>query len=486
MKKTNILRHGLVLLLALTLLIQLGTVPASADTPVAGADGTVEIWRWERVDSQDDLPRRDSAGYRHPVLLLYEWNNGKYMVDGSRRTSNSPFQFIRTDLSEGVAYGEKSFRTLSNIANLELYYRGEDSDNGNARQYSFIISTSNGTLDSLAYSGQHKGFLSGSGTTNTVISVLTPGMVSSANIALGHVGLLYNVAYDRDVRIYADDDSGNINCEHSWLWSSMTQFVMYVGYKEQLSAIRSDVTIGSGQVANYNGYVYIEPNVTVTIEEGGVLSVSGVLYNNGTIVNAGGDIVVQKDATIEQFCLGDGAGGTITCKGGNLVILSGGCVTTGVGTASASLTLSSGATCTNFGTLAVGASAQVDSGATLDNRSSGTMLFAYRPKTAYSGTLNTLSTAVKSSASTYVNVTDNGTGSLQNAEMLVVGEDVMLKNEGIVRVGFWVMQEASGTDSVTAGGSGRLYIPSWAVQCIEQWTWTNTFPSAWRDMLTVS
>ncbi len=486
MKKTHIVRHGLVLLLALTLLIQLGTVPVSADTPVAGADGTVEIWRWERVDSQDDLPRRDSAGYRHPVLLLYEWNNGKYMVDGSRRTSSSPFQFIRTDLPEGVAYGEKSFRTLNNIANMELYYRSEDSENGNARQYSFVIGSADGALQSIAYSEQHKGFLTATGKTNTVISVLTPGVVSSADIASGHVGLLYNVAYDRDVRIYADDDSGNINCQHSWLWSSMTQFVMYVGYKEQLSAIRSDVTIGSGQVANYNGYVYIEPNVTVTIEEGGVLSVSGVLYNNGTIVNNGGDIVVQKDATIEQFCLGGSKGGAILCNGGDLVILSGGCVTTGTGTGSASLTLSSGATCTNFGTLAVGASAQVDSGATLDNRSSGTMLFAYKPKAAYSGTLNTLSSTVKSSASTYENVTDNGTGSLQNAEMLVVGKDVLLRNEGTVRVGFWIMQEESGTDSVTASGSGRIYIPSWAVQCIEQWTWTNTFPSAWRDMLTVA
>ncbi len=483
MKKTHIVRHGLVLLLALTLLIQLGTVPASADTPVAGADGTVEIWRWERVDSQDDLPRRDSAGYRHPVLLLYEWNNGTYMVDGSRRTSSSPFQFIRTDLPEGVAYGEKSFRTLDNIANLELYYRGEDSDNGNARQYSFIIGTSDGALDSLAYSDSHNGFVPGSGTSKTVIDVLTPGVVSSAGVTSGHVGLFYNVSGGKDARIYTDSDSGNVNCQHSWFWSSMTQFVMYVGYKEQLSAIRSDVTIGSGQVANYNGYIYIEPNVTVTVEKGGVLSVSGVLYNNGTIVNNGGDIVVQKDATIEQFCLGGSKGGAIFCNGGDLVILSGGCVTTSTSAVSAAaFSMSDGATCTNFGTLAVGGSSEILSGATLDNRSGGTMLFAYRPKTAYSGTLNTLSAALKSSVSSYVN--DCGTDKWQSTEMTRVGENVLLQNEGSVYIGLWTMQQSSASGTVTGGGSGKICVPSWAMQIVEEWDWWLWFPSTWKYMLT--
>ncbi len=483
-------KRTLLCLIALALCAQLTFVsPASADAPVAGADGTIDIWRWERVDSQDDLPRRDSAGYRHPVLLLYEWNGGQYMVDGSRRTSDSPFQFIRTDIPEGVAYGEKSFRTLDNIANLELYYRSDDSENGNARQYSFILGSSNGTLDTLAYSTAHKGFLPGSGTTRSVITVLTPGVVSSANIASGRVGLFYNVANDWDARIYADSDSGNINCNRSWYWSSMTQFVMYVGYKEQLSAVRSDYTVSSGQVANYNGYVYIEPGVTVTVEKGGVLSISGVLYNNGAIVNNGGDIVVQKNATIEQFCLGDSKGGSLTCDGGDLVILSGGCVAVGSSSkVSNAFSLSNGSTCTNFGTLVLSSSAAVDSGATLDNRSSGTMLFFYKPKDSYSGTLNTLSTALKSSVNSYVNVvnSDGGSGTLSTMQMLVVGDNVLLQNDGRVYLGFWAMQQASGEGTVTAGGSGNIYVPSWAVSCVNNYGMANHFPAAWQNMLVAS
>ena len=490
------MRTGLILLLALTLCAQFGAAPASATdgTPAVSTDGTIDIWRWERVDSQDDLPFRDGSGYRHAVLLMYEWNGGQYMLDADRRTSGSEFQLVRTSLPESVAFNEKSFRTADNISHMELMYKGTDSDNGNAKQYKFIIKReSNGVMYSLHYSTGDDGFVEESGNA-AAIDVLTPNTIDDVSVASGQVALFYNVSRDRDALIRIDDDSGNVYATRSWTWN-MARFVMYVGYKETLSAIRNDCTISAGQVANYNGYVYIEPGVTVTVEEGGVLSVSGVLYNNGTIINNGGDIVVHKGSSIEQFCLGDSSGGVLCCDGGNLVILSGGVVTSGKSESYTSyntgcgsgFVLRNGATCTNFGTLVVGSSAYVVSGATIDNRSSGTMFFCYKPKKRYSGSLNTLSQSAAAAADKYESLVsyNSSSGSFSNAslDMLFVGDDVLLQNEGTIYLGLWAKRVQNSTGTIDGAGSGKIYVQSWASSVAAQYKWDTGFPSAWSYMV---
>lgn len=490
-------RRGVILLLALALCTQLGGIPAAAADGVAAANGTVEVWRWVRVDSQDDLPRRDSAGYRHPVLLLYEWNNGHYMVDANRRTSGSPFKLLRTDLPDGVAYGEKTFRTAENISHMTLLYQSEDDDNGNARQYKLITEKKDdsGFLYSLHCTDTFlkDGFeeKSGNGDSN-IISVLTPNTLSSVSIASGQVALFSNIS-GADSKIRIDDDSGNVYSTRSALWN-MARFVMYVGYKETLSAIQSDCTIGSGQVANYNGYVYIKPGVTITVEKGGVLSVSGVLYNNGTIVNNGGDIVVQKNASIEQFCIDDNPGGVICCDGGDLVILSGGRVTvgqsesysnykTGLGNG---FVLRNGATCTNFGILAVGCNAYVVSGATLDNRASGSMFFEYEPRNAYVGNLYGLTASAAASIDKYESLTDYNSPALATLAMLYVGDDVLMQNEGTVYLSLWAKNVRTSTGNAEYGGSGKILVPSGALSLVKKNNWDSTFPSSWRSMMVES
>ncbi len=478
-------RCGVVLLLALALCMQLGGIPAVAAGGAGTANGTIDVWRWVRVDSQDDLPLRDGTGYRHPVLLLYEWNGGKYMVDGDKRTSGTPFQFARTDLPEGVAYGEKTFRTTENISHLELLYKGMDSSNGNAKQYNLVMDkkTDNGVLTSISYSG---GGFAETQSNATSIDVLTPNTISSVSVAGGQVALFYNVSSDRDSLVRIDDDSGNVYTSRSWTWN-MARFVMYVGYKETLSAIRSDCTIDSGQVANYDGFVYIEPGVTVTVERGGVLSISGVLYNNGTIKNKGGDVVVQKNACIEQLCIGDGVGGVICCDGGDLVILSGGRVSVGKTESYSSykteygngFVLRNGATCTNFGTLVVSCSAYVVSGATLDNRASGSMFFEYKPKSTYSGSLYSLSMASVASVDTYESLASYQNDTPKSTEMLYVGHDVLLQNEGSVYLGLW----AKSIGGNEADGSGKIYVTSKALNYVTSFSLSNSLPGKWYDML---
>lgn len=495
------IRKCLALLLLSILFVQLSISPAAADdTPAIGADGSIEVWRWERVDSQDDLPTANGVWtengkevrYRHPVLLMYQWNGKQYFVDGNNCTSGSEFQFLPTALPDGVSFGAKTFRTLENISHMTIRHRGLDSDNGDAKMYNFRLERDT-DADTTLYLDVEEDyyFRQASGTDYQKISVLTPN-TTSTSVDSGRVKLFSNISNEQDAYICIGSKNGNVYPERSLFSLKMKQFVMYIGYKEQVSAIQSDCTIGSGQVANYNGRLYIAPGVTVTIEKGGVLCVSGVLYNNGTIVNNGGDIVVQKNATIEQLNLNGGAGGVICCDGGDLVILSGGCVTTGRAAEYSSyenggygngFVLRNGATCTNFGTLAVGSSAFVLSGATLDNRASGTMLFGYMPKAQYRGSLNALGASESASVDKYETTTayNSEYGSVDSADLLYVGKDVLLCNEGSVYLGSWAV-ELTNASNVTAKGSGKIYTLSWAATAAEKNAWIP-FPSAWKGML---
>ena len=492
-------RKCLALLLMTVLCIQPGIAPAAAvDAPAIGADGTIEVWRWERVDSQNDLPTAKGVWtengterrYRHAVLLMYELNGKQYMVDGNNCTDGTEFQFRPTAVPDGISYGEKTFRTVENISHMTILHKGLDVDNGNAKMYKFRLERD---TDETLYLDVEEDyyFRQANATEYQYISVLTPN-TTSTSVDSGRVKLLSNISKEKDAYICIDSGNGNVYPERSLFSWKMDQFVMYIGYKEQVSAIQSDCTIGSGQVANYNGRLYIAPGVTVTVEKGGVLCVSGVLYNNGTIANNGGDIVVQKNATIEQLNLNGGAGGVICCDGGDLVILSGGCLTTGRAAEYSSyensgygngFVLRNGATCANFGTLVVGSSAFVVSGATLDNRASGIMLFGYMPKTQYRGSLNALGASAAASMDKYETTTvyNSRYGSVDSADLLYVGKDVLLYNEGAVYLGAWAV-ELSGAANVTAKGSGKICTQSWAAAAAEQNIWVP-FPSAWKGML---
>ena len=62
----------------------------------------------------------------------------------------------------------------------------------------------------------------------------------------------------------------------------------------------SDVTYETGIIHNIEGEVLIEEGATLTVEPGAVLSISGHLYNNGTIRNYG-TIIVQDGGSISTL-----------------------------------------------------------------------------------------------------------------------------------------------------------------------------------------
>ncbi len=485
-------KRGVVTLLLLTMLVQLGSVCAgAADTSKnSAANGTVDVWVWKRVDSQSDLPAK---GVATPVLLTYKADGKEYYVDGKKRNSSSTdeFKFIGQAMPDGAVVGDKTFRTTEDISNMTLECTGgTDAENGNAKFFKIRLADSK----SDEYLALQSGYFYTSSNSladghRQQLSALTKNEAGNkAGVSEGRVKLNCNIAGALDPAFTFEGST--VFSDTYWFgrWA-MEEFAMYIATKETLSAITSDITIASGQVVNFNNYVYIKPGVTITIEKGGVLSVSGTLFNNGAILNNGGDIVVQKNAVIDQLNIADKAGGVIACDGGDLVIFSGGFVSVGKAEKFVSVetdygngfVLRNGSTCVNFGTLVVGAGGYIISGSTLDNRVSANMFFDYKVKAQYRGRCDTLTAEQRASVSTYDDcvsyksgvITFDGSVSDKNgvitSSYICFGDKVLVHNEGIIHVGFYGRQISRTTSEFS--GSGRIYQPQWAAEYVEKRGW---------------
>lgn len=472
-------KRGVVTLLLLTMLVQLGSVCAgAADTSKnSAANGTVDVWVWKRVDSQNDLPAK---GVATPVLLTYKADGKEYYVDGKKRSSDSTdeFKFIGQAMPDGAVVGDKTFRTTEDISNMTLICTGgTDKDNGNAKLFKIRLADSKSdeylALETGYFYTSSNSYADGH---RQQLAALTKNEADNkASVSEGRVKLNCNISGAKDPAFTFEGST--VLADTYWFgrWA-MEEFAMYVATKETLSAITSDITIASGQVTSFNNYVYIKPGVTVTIEKGGVLSVSGTLFNNGAILNNGGDIVVQKNAVIEQLNIADNMGGVIACDGGDLVIFSGGFVSVGKTEKFISadtdygygFVLRNGSTCVNFGTLVVGSSGYIISGSTLDNRASANMFFDYKVKSQYRGRCDTLTAAQRASVDTYddcAGSSDSVKNSKASLTRLCIGDKVLVHNEGIIHLGFYAKQVDKGTAEFS--GSGRIYHPEWAAEYVD-------------------
>ena len=72
-------------------------------------------------------------------------------------------------------------------------------------------------------------------------------------------------------------------------------FDLYYATTMPMSFLKGDFTVRNGQTVNLDGPLSINKNVTVTVEDGGVLCVSGWVVNNGKInVKPGGTLMIMK------------------------------------------------------------------------------------------------------------------------------------------------------------------------------------------------
>lgn len=190
------------------------------------------------------------------------------------------------------------------------------------------------------------------------------------------------------------DVNGKSNKIELDFWKSRdTYWRMYIGTARTYNVINTDYTVQKGQMLNLDGDIRIGDGKTITVEEGAVLSINGNIFNNGHIYNKGGTILVQSNGCIQSYLPKDKNDyGGIGLDGGDLVIRAGGRVLTGVTKYDDrwgnGLKLQNGASIINQGTLITSGNVNVNSGSTLENRKSGTILLGYRMYDWNEGTLH--------------------------------------------------------------------------------------------------
>ena len=190
------------------------------------------------------------------------------------------------------------------------------------------------------------------------------------------VGLFVNVEGSKDSALCSGDYG---EAKYKWGWSdgSLEKFILYKRTALRMSALDGDLTVQSGAPMQSQNNLYVRAGKTITVEDGAVFTVRGVLYLDGTInVKKGGTLILQNGACIQPLgrtngVTGESPGDSITLDGGNLILLSGSRVLTGV--FGKGLQTSNGASVLNCGTLIQAASARWN-GLSLENRQNGVLM----------------------------------------------------------------------------------------------------------------
>ena len=198
------------------------------------------------------------------------------------------------------------------------------------------------------------------------------------NTALGSSLATYgnrNMVYRYSKTHYPPDLQYNFN------WSSgysddVNRYFFDVYYAEPnlMYYLNSDIVVENGQVQNLDGPLVIEEGTVITVKDGGVLSLTDWIVNNGQIlIEPGGTMIVQSvqtenwtrnSAVVPSVKDKGTAAGRVSCDG--VVIVMPGCTLAGGGIYG--LEFGEGAQCVNYGNL-ISENWNVYTDHTIENRS---------------------------------------------------------------------------------------------------------------------
>ena len=108
--------------------------------------------------------------------------------------------------------------------------------------------------------------------------------------------------------------------------NSKAQFRIFYATPVIMDVLNVSITVENGQVCNLDGPILINSNCTITVKEGGTLTISakseangvdlGWVMNNGKIkVEKGGTLYIQKGACLNKYNNKSSVGGGIICEG---------------------------------------------------------------------------------------------------------------------------------------------------------------------------
>ena len=105
-----------------------------------------------------------------------------------------------------------------------------------------------------------------------------------------------------------------------------TPFVVFWGDVITIDTVADGQIIEDDEIVNITGnsYLTLSKGSTLTIRDGGILSIGSGLYNDGTIkVEKGGTLIIREDAFLMPWQTNTGNGNVI-CDGGDVIVYSGG------------------------------------------------------------------------------------------------------------------------------------------------------------------
>lgn len=340
-KRDAAARRVLSLAFALVMLLQTGAVTRTANAVDADpVTGTIPFFRWDKCDNFSDYYRKQS-GWQY-VLLTWSDNGLKYYFrtakgNSSKRASYKNVGPYTNDATYELKNALVSTQPTLNAAlsgNCQTFFTTEID-----ASFAYYFSGSSNYKDmDLAFGGtiadgQNQGCI------YLEYSTWTRGLVTPASddgnglwfcTAAGN-GIRFSSYVkmkDKEHPSYSADYGTNLKHSGSQISSSTstgsdTVFDKpYVGTVcTNVSAIQNDFTVDNGMVtALNNAGTYLAKGKTVTVKNGGVLSIDGLFLNDGRIVvEKGGLLLLKEGATLMPYSREDDACGGIVSSGSVIV-----------------------------------------------------------------------------------------------------------------------------------------------------------------------
>lgn len=340
------------------------TVRSAGNEPVYT---TKTLYEWKQVLDQKDLGKN----YNDYVILVWKDSTGNKVYSYGSTITN--------DRVEGAYEGKKSlyvnitngtsvnstFITGSTEGLWKLKIDGTDGDNGDSYKGTFTVANGKKLYDNDNWLNK---FTDG-GTSFVLATAHDKSCTYAKHIDSGFTGgngvaLIHNrtgSSYDRYVRT----NGANLTITEydfgDWLdgddeFYSCYGFLLYkLNARLNYSALDS-FTVASGQVVQLKDSAFLKDGCTITVEEGGLLSVEGVFYNNGKINNYG-TVVVGENSSLLSFDPLNADAGSISCYGsadggeGTLIVQKGGRLV--MPTEKSYLKMTKGSSLVNHGTIVI-------------------------------------------------------------------------------------------------------------------------------------
>ena len=150
---------------------------------------------------------------------------------------------------------------------------------------------------------------------------------TEANIELGHSGGIFASYGNREL-----NTAYNVGAWHSADYETRSKFTFDIYYAEPnlMYFLKSDITVENGQTQNLDGPLVIEEGTKIIVKNGGVLSLTDWIVNQGEIlIEPGGTMILQQNTTANGYTrncavisnnIKQTAAGRVACDG-NIIIM---------------------------------------------------------------------------------------------------------------------------------------------------------------------